>query len=126
MAEKRKILIVDDDPHMAELLADFCGDLGLETKVLTDSRAAAQEALSWRPDLVTLDLEMPYKDGMEVLKEIRSHESLATTPVIIISCLAKDVSMAAGAVQGIYAKPVNFKALTGSLDALLRNRAAAV
>ena len=64
--EKRRILIIDDDPAMAELLAEFCQEMGHETRVVTDSRRALPAAVEFRPHLITLDLEMPYLDGMEL------------------------------------------------------------
>ncbi|HRY29967.1 MAG TPA: response regulator, partial [Elusimicrobiota bacterium] len=71
MSEKKKILIVDDDSRITDLLSDFCGDHGYEVKTLNDSRQVVSTAMAWRPDLITLDLEMPERTGLEVLQEIR-------------------------------------------------------
>src|SRR5687767_6084558 len=111
MESKKRILLVDDDPRITDLLSDFCSDLGFEVKAINDSREALKTAVEWKPNLITLDLQMPHKDGLEVLQEFSRNSELRAVPVIIISCLAREASITAELVRGIYEKPINFKAL---------------
>jgi two-component system cell cycle response regulator DivK len=120
MASKKKILVVDDDPGMAGLLADFCAELGCDVRVQTDSRQVVDAVLTWRPDLVTLDLEMPHVDGLEILRDLRSRPETRAVPVIVVSCMAGDVSLARDVVQGLYSKPVNFQNFLARVGGLLQ------
>lgn len=107
----KKILIVDDDAKMSDLISEFCLDSGHDVKSLNDSRHVLETVLSWKPDLITLDLEMPHKDGLDVLKELRSHPQTQGIPVMIISCLIPHAAIPQEDVQGVFSKPINFTAL---------------
>ncbi len=106
----KKILIVDDDARMSDLIAEFCADSGHHVKSLNDSRQVMETVLSWKPDLITLDLEMPHKDGLDVLKELRGHPMARGIPVMIISCLIPHAAIPQEEVQGMFSKPINFSA----------------
>ncbi|MGQ0643931.1 MAG: response regulator transcription factor, partial [Elusimicrobiota bacterium] len=67
----KKILVVDDDPVLGDLAADFCRQADFEVRTETDGTSALKAAKDWKPDLVTLDLEMPGMDGVEVLRRLR-------------------------------------------------------
>jgi len=110
-AETKRIMIVDDDPALAELLADFCSDMGHEVRLVTDSREALATGIQFRPHLVTLDLEMPHCDGLEVLRQLRSHPATDKVAVVIVSVVAQDLALAADLVKGRFTKPVRFEAL---------------
>lgn len=110
-AETKRIMIVDDDPALAELLADFCSDMGHEVRLVTDSREALSTAAQFRPHLVTLDLEMPHFDGMEVLRQLRAHPATDKVAVVIVSVVAQELALAADLVKGRFTKPVRFEAL---------------
>lgn len=69
---KRKILVVDDEVMITELLLDHLGDEGYEVYI-ANSAARALELLSENPDLIILDINMPETDGLEFCKNIREH-----------------------------------------------------
>ena len=116
----KKILIVDDDPRITDLLSDFCADRGYDVKALNDSRLALNTAEEWQPDLITLDLEMPDKDGMEVLRNLRESPKTRNLPVVIISVVAHESAIAPETVQGLFDKPINFPGLIKQIQVLLQ------
>ena len=66
-----KILIVDDDKNICELLRLYIEKEGFETKIANDGKQAIDEFNSFNPDLVLLDLMLPVLDGWQVCREIR-------------------------------------------------------
>ena len=82
MASKQKILIVDDDNHIAELISLYLEKEMFETKIAEDGDEALEYFESFQPDLILLDLMLPGKDGYEVCREIRAKKD---TPIIMLS-----------------------------------------
>ena len=82
MAGKQKILIVDDDENIAELISLYLEKECFETHIAPDGAAALSLFHSLSPDLVLLDLMLPHVDGYQVCREIRKS---AQTPVIMLS-----------------------------------------
>lgn len=83
----RRVLVVEDDPDYAVLLATYLSEEGFETTVALDGEDALRKVLERRPDLVTLDLQMPRKSGMLFYRQMRSHDSLCNVPVVVVSGL---------------------------------------
>jgi CheY-like chemotaxis protein len=120
MAGKKRILVIDDDPQITDLLVEFCSNLGYEVIPQNDSVSAAAAAEAWKPDLITLDLEMPEKDGLEVLKELRTNPVTKDIPILVISIMAKEISIDPAMVQGIFDKPLRFQKILKQIDNLLQ------
>ena len=76
MAAKQKILIVDDDENIAELIALYLTKECFETMTVHDGEAAIAAVTEFRPDLMILDLMLPGMDGFETLEQIRTESSL--------------------------------------------------
>ena len=76
-----KILIVDDEEMMTELLSDHLRDCGYDTLVANSSRRAIS-LLQLQPDLIILDINMPEIDGLELCKSIRNH---IACPIIFVT-----------------------------------------
>ena len=83
-----KILIVDDDITMTELIKALVKMEGHEPTTVNDSLQAVEVAQSLKPDLITLDLMMPGLNGLDVCELLRKDPGLSHTPIIIVS--AKD------------------------------------
>ncbi len=102
----KKILVVDDEPEVGELLADFLGLQGYQAITAVRALDGLEKVKSEKPDLVLLDIMMPEIDGLECLRRIRKMSP--ETIVIIISGI-KDEKIAKDAIrQGAYdyiAKP---------------------
>ncbi|HOW27870.1 MAG TPA: response regulator [Elusimicrobiota bacterium] len=113
-----KILVIDDDPSIAELISDFCSEMGYTTQVITDSNQAVEYAKNTKPSLITLDLQMPNVDGFEVLKLLKSTPETQHIPVLIVSILASEAERQGllSAAQAILTKPINFRKLKDKVD----------
>lgn len=82
------ILIVEDEPDIATIIAGYLEREGFRTVRAGDGEIALQHHLSLKPDLVLLDVNIPKKDGFAVLAEIRRR---GETPVIFVTALAEDI-----------------------------------
>ena len=78
----KKVLIVEDDGNIAELLHLYLEKEGFETQVAGDGGKGVELFRSFQPDLVLLDIMLPVMDGWGVLKKIREHDK---TPVIMLT-----------------------------------------
>ncbi len=121
----KRILIVDDEAQVTELLADFCSDIGCEVRMLNDSREALDVARAWKPDIITLDLEMPAPDGALLLQLLHADPLTRQIPVVVISVLAREVEFPEGEIQGVFSKPIDFHSLLVKLQTILELRSAA-
>lgn len=97
----KKVLIVDDDKGMTQLLADIVKVSGHEPVVVNDSSLAMQTAASTRPALFLLDLMMPEPNGFELCRQLRADKIFKETPIVIITAMdesdSKSIAFVAGA-----------------------------
>jgi len=116
----KKVLVVDDDARMTELMREFLTESGYDVLTLNDSRSALLTAADWQPDLITLDLEMPYIDGIDLLQNLRANPLTKDTPVIIMSIVAADApQVVKEKVQGVFKKPFHAREIIAFIRALL-------
>ncbi len=85
MNKKNKIIIVEDDEHLAKIYKMKFESEGMTSIVVSDSDEAVAKIFSEKPDLVLLDLILPKKDGFWVLEEIRKNKDFMNTPIIVLS-----------------------------------------
>jgi len=85
MSEKKKVLIIDDEPDARAFLKAILEDDGYETMSASDGDEGLQAARGNPPDLITLDLMMPNKSGVKFFNEIKSDEQLKDVPVVVVS-----------------------------------------
>ena len=121
---KKKILVVDDDKALSRMVKLGLEQTGrYEVRVENDARNALAAALSFRPDLMLLDVIMPDKDGGTVASEIRQDKNLKNTPVIFLtSILGKDEAADRGGKLGkepVLAKPVSADELLKKIEECL-------
>jgi two-component system alkaline phosphatase synthesis response regulator PhoP len=90
LASEKKILVVDDEPDVRNFLAACIGDAGFRVDTAVDGVDALEKIRRDPPDLVTLDMVMPRKSGIKVIRELRQDEAYARLPVIIITAHAHD------------------------------------
>ncbi len=116
------ILVVDDEPHIIELMRDWLTLHRYTVLTALDGAEGIQLAEAHHPDLILLDVMMPHMDGIEVCKRLRSTDTTADIPIIIVS--GRDP--AGGRAEGLMAgandyvtKPVNLEDLSERLHALL-------
>lgn len=116
-----RILVIDDDAALADMIAEFCQGAGFEAKTVTHSPDALQAALDWKPHLITLDLEMPHLDGVEVLRQLQSKPETAGIPVVVISVVARG-ALERGLLnssRAVFEKPLRLQKLILKLTQLL-------
>lgn len=82
MAAKQKILIVDDDNNIAELISLYLTKECYETLIVNDGESAIVQCESFKPNLILLDLMLPGMDGYQVCREIRKDNNV---PIIMLS-----------------------------------------
>lgn len=80
-----RILVVDDEEDVREYLLTLFADAGAQICEAEDGHEAIRVALERQPDLITLDLSMPGKDGVETFCELRGHSELGTLPICIVT-----------------------------------------
>jgi two-component system KDP operon response regulator KdpE len=91
----KKILIIDDDPHNAQLLKSALSQAGASVILAADGQAGLNQFTHQQPDLVILDIILPVIDGWEVCRRLRQ---VSDTPIIIVSILDDDNSV----IRGLY------------------------
>lgn len=120
MAQKQKILIVDDDDNIAELVSLYLMKEFYDTKTVGDGEAALSAFHSYNPNLILLDLMLPGIDGYEICKEIRKTSSV---PIIMLSAKAEVFDKVLGLELGAddyIIKPFDTKELVARVKAVLR------
>ena len=120
MVAKQKILIVDDDNNIAELVSFYLTKECFETKIVNDGELALKEFHIFRPDLILLDLMLPGIDGYQVCREIR-HTS--DVPIIMLSAKGETFDKVLGLELGAddyIIKPFDSKELVARVRAVLR------
>src|ERR671937_740162 len=76
-SQRGSVLVVDDEPTIAEVVARYLQRAGYHARIAGDGPTAVQLARTLRPDLVVLDLMLPGMDGLEVMRRIRDHDRVA-------------------------------------------------
>ena len=115
-----RILVVDDDVNVSEVVARYLERDGFEVETVGDGREAVDRALADPPDLVVLDLMLPGIDGLEVCRRLRA---LAPVPVIMLTARGDEADRVIGLELGAddyIAKPFSPKELVARVRAVLR------
>ncbi len=126
----KKILAVDDERHIVRLVQVNLERAGYEVVTAFDGKDALEKVASEQPDLVVLDVMMPYMDGFEVLQNLRKNPNTRDLPVIMLTAKAQDADVFRGWQSGVdcyLTKPFNpmelisfvkriFKSLEGGED----------
>jgi DNA-binding response OmpR family regulator len=118
--EPARILVADDDPTIAEVVARYLEREGFVVDTVGDGAMALQRALREPPDLLVLDLMLPGLDGLEVCRRLRA---LAPVPVIMLTARGEETDRVIGLELGAddyVAKPFSTKELTARVKAVLR------
>jgi signal transduction histidine kinase/ActR/RegA family two-component response regulator/HAMP domain-containing protein len=113
----RRVLIVDDEADIAELIADQLAPLDIDCTIATTGEEAMQHLRDERFDAVTLDILMPDMDGFEVLREIRSSPELRSIPIVFVSVFSARSELAG---EWVVDKPIDADELRNVLAAAVR------
>ena len=120
MVSKQKILIVDDDEHIAELISLYLTKECFDTRIEHDGQSAITAFKEYMPDVVLLDIMLPGKDGYQVCREIRMESNV---PIIMLSAKTEVFDKVLGLELGAddyMIKPFDSKELVARGKALLR------
>lgn len=118
------ILIADDEPNILISLEFLMKREGYEVKLARDGQEAVEAILAHRPDLVLLDVMMPRKSGFDVCQEIRSHEQVKDTRILMLTAKGRDTDVAKGLALGANAymtKPFSTRELVEKVREMLDN-----
>lgn len=120
MASKQKIMIVDDDNNIAELISLYLTKECFETLIVNDGETALEELDTFQPGLILLDLMLPGIDGYQVCREVRAKSQI---PIIMLSAKGEIFDKVLGLELGAddyIEKPFDSKELVARVKAVLR------
>jgi two-component system, OmpR family, response regulator MtrA len=120
ISSKGRILVVDDDASLAEMLTIVLRQEGFESRMVTRGDEALETFRDYRPDLVLLDLMLPGKDGIDVCKEIRAESGV---PIVMLTAKGDTVDVVVGLESGAddyVVKPFKPKELVARIRARMR------
>ncbi len=118
--EKQKILVVDDDSNICELLRMYLEKDGFDTAIASDGEKALELVNSYNPDLILLDIMMPRLDGWQVCREVRK---LGDIPIIMLTAKGEVFDKILGLELGAddyISKPFDTKEVVARIKAVLR------
>ena len=120
MVNKQKILIVDDDENIAELISLYLAKECFDTKIVGDGESALEMIKTYQPNIMLLDIMLPGIDGYEVLREVRKSSNL---PIIMLSAKGEVFDKVLGLELGAddyIMKPFDSKEMVARVKAVLR------
>jgi two-component system, OmpR family, alkaline phosphatase synthesis response regulator PhoP len=118
-----RILIVEDDPDIAELVVRYAQKAGYVAEHVASGREALTAIVARPPGLVVLDLMLPHVDGLDVCRFVRANEKTASIPIIMLTARAEESERIVGLELGAddyLAKPFSPNELVARIRALLR------
>lgn len=111
-----RILIVEDDPAIQELLGEILQDEGYDTVVAADGRTGVELARNERPDLILMDIMLPVMDGVSAIQTLKSDPDTRPIPIIAMSAGSTLVRCAERLpADGVLGKPFNLDVLLASV-----------
>ena len=117
-----KILIVEDNELNLRLFCDLLRAHGFEVEPVKDGREALERARAFEPDVIVMDIQMPYVSGLELIEQIKAEEILAKVPVLAVTAYAakgdEERIRDAGA-EGYVSKPISVAKFVEAVRALL-------
>lgn len=120
---KRKILVVDDDAAIAQVVSVNLEAEGYETLIAYDGKEALEKIATEKPDLVVLDIMLPKIDGWEVLFQVRENPETESLPIILLSAKTEEATRVFGLKHGAddyIAKPFSPAELVARVGAVLQ------
>ena len=119
--ENKKVLIIEDDPEICELLNIHLSDLGCQTDASQDGIAGFNKAKSNSFDLIILDIRLPGMDGIEICQKLRAQET--NTPIIMLTARSEEIDRVLGLEVGAddyMTKPFSVREFIARVKAIFR------
>ena len=121
----KKVLLVDDNPDIVEIVEEVLSYEGFEVKPLMSSNGLLETAEVYEPDLVLLDYRLGDGNGGELCRQLKAHPDLKHIPVIIFSAyLRPDADFSDFGCDNVIAKPFDLEVLVNTVQRLLALRTA--
>jgi CheY-like chemotaxis protein len=119
-----KVLIVEDSPDSRELLAAIIRKLGCEVAEAEDGAIGVDKALTYQPDLILMDVEMPRMNGIEATSRLKTNALTRDTPVVLVTAhtrweVRRQEALAAGAAE-LLRKPLSLETIRRVLKTYLK------
>jgi DNA-binding response OmpR family regulator len=106
--ETKRILIIEDEENISNILRINLEMEGFEVEVARDGAQGFEVALDFRPDLITLDVLMPQRDGWDTLRDLKQDERTSAIPVVMISVMMEQKKAVDLGAQHYLVKPFLF------------------
>lgn len=120
----QKILVVEDNELNLKLFCDLLRAHGYEAEPVRDGREAVERTRAFRPDLVIMDIQMPYVSGLELIEQLKADEELKRTPIMAVTAYAAkgdEQRIRDAGAEGYVSKPISLmrfiEAVRGLLEA---------
>ena len=122
MSDQTKVLIVEDDKFLSELISTKLDKEGFSINLAGDGETALKKAEEFKPEIILLDIMLPGMDGFEVLEKLKSHSdtNLKNTPVIILSNFGQESKVERGLQLGAVDYLVKANFTTGEIVAKIK------
>lgn len=120
MAER--ILIIDDEAHILQVLSLKLQNSGYEVKTAVDGEEGFEIAREFRPDLVITDFQMPYMTGLDLCKALKGDELTANVPVLMLTARGyalDDEDLAIGNIRDVLSKPFSPRSVVEQVKTIL-------
>lgn len=123
--DQKLIVVVEDNRDINDLLSLILEEEGYRVISVTDGRQALQAAREHAPDLITLDLALPGKDGWALARELQEDATTENIPILVISAYTRDLDAPLRRrVARVISKPFYITQVINEVDAILRRRSA--
>ncbi|MBA4395415.1 MAG: response regulator [Desulfobacca sp.] len=127
--EKKRILIVDDDPDLVETVSMMLEARGYSPLPAYGGNEGLEKARGERPDLIVLDVMMPDKDGYAVCNELKKDPAFSDIPIILLTAIGDHITTTTYTLSGgketladdFFQKPVDIQSLVDRIEQLLKN-----
>jgi CheY-like chemotaxis protein len=125
VSDKKRIIIIDDEPDIVTFLTVLLQDNGYDTVSAGNGQEGLGKIQAERPDLVLLDITMPEKSGVRCYREMRENPDLRPIPIVIVTGVAKDFKNFISTRRqvpppdGFVAKPIDQQVLLETISKLL-------
>jgi DNA-binding response OmpR family regulator len=127
--EKKRILIVDDDPDLVETVSMMLEARGYAPLPAYGGIEGLEKARGERPDLIVLDVMMPDKDGYAVCNELKKDQAFSDIPIILLTAIGDHITTTTYTLSGgketladdFFQKPVDIQSLVNRIEQLLRD-----
>ena len=120
---KQKILVVDDEPAIVELIEYNLEKAGYDVVIATDGSHACEKAQAEKPDLIVLDIMLPGMDGLEVCRHLTADPQTALIPILFLTARREEIDRVIGLEMGgddYVTKPFSPRELVARIKAILR------